>query len=59
MAVKEKRTTKKWNIFVLVRATELKINQFIKEHWYSTKMVVRGQEFDMTEAEGVVACNEG
>lgn len=36
-----------------------KINQFIKEHWYSTKMAVRGQEFDMTEAEGVVACNEG
>lgn len=35
------------------------INQFIKEHWYSTKMVVRGQEFDMSEMEGVVARNEG
>lgn len=35
------------------------VNQFIEEHWYSTKMVVRGREFDMSEMEGVVARNKG
>lgn len=41
------------------KTNRAEVNQFIKEHWYSTKMVVRGQEFDMTEMEGIVARNEG
>ena len=28
------------------------INAFIMEHWYSTKMIVRGKEIDMTTTEG-------
>lgn len=43
----------------ICESNRAEINQFIKEHWYSTKMVVRGQEFDMSEMEGVVAHNEG
>jgi len=36
----------------ICKSNRAEINQFIKEHWYSTKMVVRGQEFDMSEMEG-------
>ena len=43
----------------ICESNRAEINQFIKEHWYSTKMVVRGQEFDMSEMEGVVAHNGG
>ena len=43
----------------ICESNRAEINQFIKEHWYSTKMVVRGQEFDMSEMEGVVAYNGG
>lgn len=28
------------------------INAFIMERWYSTKMIVRGKEIDMTTTEG-------
>lgn len=43
----------------ICESNRAEINQFIKKHWYSTKMVVRGQEFDMSEMEGVVAHNGG
>ncbi len=39
----------------LQRITEqnrAKINTFLKEHWYTTEMVLRGQVVDMTQAEG-------
>lgn len=28
------------------------INTFIKQHWYSTTMIIRGKEIDMTKADG-------
>lgn len=28
------------------------INAFIKQHWYTTTMIIRGREIDMTKAEG-------
>ena len=28
------------------------INAFIKQHWYTTTMIIRGKEIDMTKAEG-------
>lgn len=28
------------------------INAFIREHWYTTTMVIRGKEIDMTQTEG-------
>ena len=28
------------------------INAFIKQHWYTTTMIIRGKEVDMTKAEG-------
>ena len=34
------------------------INAFIKQHWYTTTMIIRGKEIDMTEAEGFYF-NEG
>ena len=39
----------------LQRITEqnrAKINTFLKEHWYTTEMVLRGHVVDMTQAEG-------
>lgn len=36
------------------------IDEFILKHWYTTKMIVRGKEIDMTDTEGfyVVECDE-
>ncbi len=28
------------------------VNAFIKQHWYTTTMIIRGKEIDMTKAEG-------
>ena len=28
------------------------VNSFLKEHWYTTTMVIRGKEIDMTQTEG-------
>lgn len=28
------------------------INEFIKQHWYTTTMIIRGKEIDMTKTEG-------
>ncbi len=28
------------------------VNSFLKEHWYTTTMVIRGEEIDMTQTEG-------
>lgn len=28
------------------------VNDFILEHWYTTKMIVRGKEIDMTDTDG-------
>lgn len=28
------------------------INAFIKQHWYTTTMIIRGREINMTKAEG-------
>lgn len=36
------------------------IDEFILKHWYTTKMIVRGKEIDMTDTEGfyVLECDE-
>ena len=31
------------------------INSFITEQWYTTKMIIRGKEIDMTAVEGIFA----
>ena len=28
------------------------INAFIRQHWYTTTMIIRGKEIDMTKTEG-------
>ena len=28
------------------------VNAFIKQHWYTTTMIIRGKEIDMTKTEG-------
>lgn len=35
------------------------VNAFLIEHWYSTTMIMRGKEYDLTCAEGVAAFDEG
>lgn len=35
------------------------INDFLKEHWFSTDMVVRGKIFDLSKAEGFAAMEDG
>ena len=36
-----------------------RINRFIEEHWFTTTMVVRGREIDMTRVDGVAAMDGG
>ncbi|MDD5936453.1 MAG: GNAT family N-acetyltransferase [Clostridiales bacterium] len=31
------------------------VNDFIMEQWYSTKMIVRGKEYDLSMADGILA----
>lgn len=31
------------------------VNHFLEEHWYSTKMAVRGRIYDLAEAPGIIA----
>ncbi|MFL0269353.1 GNAT family N-acetyltransferase [Candidatus Clostridium radicumherbarum] len=33
------------------------INAFITEHWFSTKMIIRGEIVDMTKVDGIIAMN--
>lgn len=35
------------------------VNQFILEHWYTTKMIVRGAEIDMTATDGFFISDGG
>ena len=35
------------------------VNEFLKEHWYATTMVLRGEILDMTRAEGFFLEEEG
>lgn len=35
------------------------INDFIMEHWHSTRMIIRGKEIDMTAVEGAVLFEDG
>jgi Acetyltransferases len=35
------------------------VNDFIREHWFSTEMVIRGQIVDMTRVDGYVLFEEG
>lgn len=35
------------------------INAFLKKHWFSTTMVLRGKEIDMTKADGFYFSEEG
>ncbi len=34
-------------------------NEFIREHWFTTEMVVRGRVVDMTKASGIAAMDDG
>lgn len=36
-----------------------RINDFIREHWFTTDMAIRGKLVDLTRAEGFVACEDG
>lgn len=35
------------------------VNAFIKAHWLSIEMIIRGEIVDMTQVEGIVAMNSG
>lgn len=35
------------------------INDFLRKHWFSTNMIVRGQSIDMTKASGLFAMENG
>lgn len=35
------------------------VNLFIREHWYTTTMVVRGKQIDMTQTEGFFLLEKG
>ena len=35
------------------------VNEFLKEHWYATTMVLRGEILDMTRVEGFFLEEEG
>lgn len=35
------------------------INRFITERWFTTKMIARGKEIDITTAEGIFALEDG
>lgn len=34
------------------------VTSFIKEHWFTTEMVIRGDIIDMTQAEGIIALDK-
>jgi ribosomal protein S18 acetylase RimI-like enzyme len=34
------------------------VNQFLREHWFSTQMVIRGAIVDMTKVDGIIAYDE-
>ena len=36
-----------------------RVNEFLREHWFTTEMALRGEIVDMTRAEGVVATEDG
>lgn len=36
-----------------------RVNDFIRKHWYTTTMVLRGKEIDMAKTEGFCCCQEG
>lgn len=38
--------------------TKSLVSRFMVEHWYTTTMVLRGEVYDMTLAEGVIALSE-
>ena len=35
------------------------INQFLEQHWFTTTMIVRGTEIDMTKVNGFYWAEEG
>ncbi len=35
------------------------VNEFIREHWFTTEMIVRGRVVDMTKASGIAAMDDG
>lgn len=35
------------------------VNEFIREHWFTTEMVVRGRVVDMTKVSGIAAMDDG
>ena len=36
------------------RQNREKVNSFIKKHWFSTDIIIRGSVIDMTKVEGII-----
>ena len=47
------------NIERICNQNRKSVNDFIMEHWYTTKMILRGEEIDMTAVEGIVISENG
>lgn len=43
------------NYIVISDKNRTMVNNFIRKQWYTTKMVVRGKEFDLSKVEGIIA----
>ena len=42
------------NLIAITAENRPAVNDFIREHWFSTEMVIRGQVVDMTKVDGFV-----
>jgi ribosomal protein S18 acetylase RimI-like enzyme len=49
-----KNNTSETEIYAINPQVREKVTEFIKEHWYSTEMLIRGQIIDMTKVDGFV-----
>lgn len=47
------------NIERICNQNRKSVNDFIMEYWYTTKMILRGEEIDMTAVEGIVISENG
>ncbi len=47
------------NIERICNQNRKSVNDFIMEQWYTTKMILRGNEIDMTAVEGIVISENG
>lgn len=47
------------NYFEISAESRDTVNRFLSKHWFSTKMAVRGKIYDLAEAPGIIAVENG